>query len=199
MSARFALVKSREAMRRDFLPPEKRPAAYGYPARRSPAPYRGPGREERDLYDVLSPDAPAEAEELIEKLEDGDVSPSEVFSSLARTRLFADAFDDAEDYEILYLVPEDEKSDAPAELSLIGYDVCYPPDEELFSAVSDLFYYPLWRGADSSGREFAREYALLNSCGLFSDEKSARDFLAHYREYFKDDCLLPVAVYAETI
>ena len=197
MSARYALVKTREAMRRDFLPPEKQPAAYGYPSRRSPAPYRGLGREERDLYDVLSPDAPGEAEALVDQIEDGVRALSEVYSSLDATRLFASAFDDAEDYELLFLVPSGEAPEIPSGFRLIGYDVGYPTEEELFSAVSDLFFYPLWHGAAPARKEFSKEFAFLNDAGLFSDPKCASDFLAHYGAFFSEEDLLIIAVYAE--
>lgn len=197
MSGRFALVKSADAMARDFLPPEKRPAAYAYPPKPSARRYRGLGREERDLYDALAPDAPAEAAALVERLEEGEADFSDVLADPAAVRLFAAAFDDADEYELLWLVPAGETPPVPAGFHLLGFDVAYPICTELFSAVSDLFFFPLWHGADPGGRAYKAEFALLNKDGLFPDEKTAQAFLMRYAAGFSEPDLWVTAIYAE--
>lgn len=196
MSARFALVKRADVMARDFLPPEKHPAAYGYPAKRARLRYRGLGRDELDLYDTLSPDASPEACRLIDSIEDGETDLSDVLSETASANLYASAFDDAEDYELLFLVTFDDDIEIPAGFRLLGYDVSYLPEDELFSAVSDLFFYPLWHGADPTGKAYAAEFALLNASGLFPDAKTAAAFRDKYASDFHEDGLFVTAVFA---
>ena len=193
MKGRFALVRRYEIMREEFVFPEKLPFAYAYP-RRSPPDrvYRGLGREERDLYDPLSDGLSPEAALLIEKLEEGTLRPEEVFSDRETTLLFASAFEDAEEYELMYLASPGQE--APEDLALLGFDAGYEPEEELFSALSDLFFFPLWR-PDPGGKEFLREFRSLNGAGLFPDPEAVEAFIAHYAAFTGDGALVPLAVY----
>ena len=141
---RYALLKRYEIMRDEFVFPEKLPLAYAYP-RKKPLPfvYRGLGREERDLYDPLADPLPEEAAALIGRLEEGTLSLPALWENREKTLLYASCFDGAEDYECLFAAPPEE--DAPEDLVLLGFDAGYAPEEELFSAVSDLFFFPLWQ------------------------------------------------------
>lgn len=193
MTGRFALVKRYEFMREDYVFPEKLPFAYAYPGKAPPDRiYRGPGREERDLFDPLSDGLSPEAAFLVEKLEEGTLRPGEVFTDRDATLLFASAFARPGEYELLFLASPGQK--APEDLVLLGFDACYEPEEELFSALSDLFFFPLWR-PDPGGKEFLPEFRSLNGAGLFSDPEAAEAFIAHYAAFTGDGALIPLAVY----
>ena len=84
---------------------------------------------------------------------------------------------------------------APAGLVFLGYDAGYPPEEELFSAVSDLFFFPVWL-PDASGDSFLAAFRSLNENGLFRNTEAAESFAASYKRVFGDDALIPMAVYA---
>ena len=191
---RYALLKRYEIMRDEFVFPEKLPLAYAYPRKRPlPVVYRGIGREERDLYDSLSENMPKEAGALIRGLEEGSVSFPFLWNDRGKTLLYASAFHDAEDYECIFIATHEE--DAPAGLVFLGYDAGYPPEEELFSAVSDLFFFPVWL-PDASGDSFLAAFRSLNENGLFRNTEAAESFAASYKRVFGDDALIPMAVYA---
>ena len=191
---RYAILKRFEIMREEFVFPEKLPMAYAYPSKKPPKKlYRGLGREERDLFDPLAPALSPGGEELIAALEEGETPFSALWESREKTLLYAASFGDAEDYEIVYLASPDEK--APEDLLPLGFDAGYAPEEELFSAVSDLFFFPLWR-PDGGGKAFLREFESLNGNGLFSSPGEALALIHRYEETFGDDSLLPLAVYA---
>lgn len=190
---RYALLKRYEIMREEFVFPEKLPLAYAYP-RKKPLPfvYRGLGREERDLYDPLADPLPEEAAALIGRLEEGTLSLPALWEDREKTLLYASCFDGAEDYECLFAAPPEE--DAPEDLVLLGFDAGYAPEEELFSAVSDLFFFPLWQ-PDATGRAFSAEFRSLNENGLFRTPEEAGAFAARYETVFGDGALLPLAIY----
>ena len=191
---RFALLKRYEVMREEFVFPEKVPLAYAYPRKKpSPLIYRGLGREERDLYDPLTAPLPKDAAALIAQLEEGTLAFPDLLRDREMTLLYASAFDDAEDYECVFVAAPEES--APADLILLGYDVGYAPGEELFSAVSDLFFFPVWQ-PDTGGKAFLPEFRSLNENGLFRTPEEAGALCSRYEEAFGDGGLLVLAVYS---
>lgn len=197
MSSRFCVVKRFDVMYADFVPPERRPLAYAHPAKGKPRfRYLGLGREERDLYDTLSGDIDDAGEELIESLEDDLLSFEEIFSDEEETEYYASLFDDADAFEIMWLRDTGDSTPVPPGYVSLGYDVSYHPEGELFSAVADLFFFPVWHGADPSGKDFETEFASLNPNGLFSSPKSAEIFRAHYCSVFAESGLVVCEVFA---
>lgn len=193
---RFCVVKQFDAMYADFIPPERRPLAYAHPTKGKPKRiYLGMGREERDLYDTLAGDIDDAGEELIESLEDDLISFDEIFSDEEETENYASLFDDADAYEILWLRDTKDATPAPEGYVSLGYDVSYHLDRELFSAVCDLFFFPIWHGADPTGSEFEKEFAALNPNGLFDTQKNAEIFRAHYCQRFGESNLVICEVF----
>jgi len=190
---RYAILKRYEVMRETFVFPEKIPLAYAYP-RKKPLPliYRGLGREERDLYDPLADRISEASALLIDGLEEGSLSLHDLWQDREKTLSYASAFDGEEDYECVFVAGRDEI--VPDDLVLLGYDAGYAPEEELFSAVSDLFFFPVWH-PDASGRAFLGEFRSLNENGLFGSFEEALAFTARYGEAFGDNDVIPLAVF----
>jgi len=182
MKGLYLIVRRYESQYRLFEAPEKRPLYYAHPRKGKPAYcYRGLGREVLDYYDDLIEELSPEQEELLERLEEEETP----FKTLEEAILFRDSFEDAQDYEILWVTSGKEA--CPDKGRFLGFDVAIAPEQEPFSAVSDLFFFPLWHGADPTGHGFDEEFAGLNENGLFASSEAADSFIEHYRELFRED------------
>jgi len=184
MKGLYLIVRRYESQYRLFEAPEKRPLYYAHPRKGKPKiSYHGLGREVLDYYDDLIEDLTPAQEDLLEHMEENE-GP---FESLEDARLFLDAFEDAASFEILWVASVGEN--CPDKGEFLGYDVALPPEQEPFSAISDLFFFPLWQGADPTGHEFDTEFGQLNDHGLFKTAEEANSFTAHYEAAFQTDGL----------
>jgi len=190
MNGMYLIVRRYESQYRTFEAPEKRPLYYAHPRKGKPAgSYRGLGREVLDCYDDLIGDLSPEQESLLEELEE-----ERPFASLEEASLFLNAFEDAGVYEILWVAPAGEIY--PGKGEFLGFDAVLPPEQEPFSAVSDLFFFPVWQGADPTGHAFDTEFEKLNQNGLFSNEEEADAFISHYEKMFETDRLLCYGIWS---
>ncbi len=85
-----------------------------------------------------------------------------------------------ENCEIIYVKIVDSEDSKPEGMSFLGYDVCYPPDCNGFSAICDCMFLCRWHGCDENGTEFKKEFEMLNENGLFRNKEDAIHYLYHY-------------------
>ena len=84
------------------------------------------------------------------------------------------------DLEVILVRVAGSDADIPNGLSFLGYDVCYPPGSDGFSAICDCMFLCRWHGCDETGTEFADDFMRLNENGLFDSEQEAESYLCHY-------------------
>ncbi|MDD6175959.1 MAG: hypothetical protein PUC59_09425 [Firmicutes bacterium] len=82
--------------------------------------------------------------------------------------------------EIIYVNIFESGAAKPEGMSFLGYDVCYTPDGDGFSAICDCMFLCRWHGCDENGTEFKKEFDSLNANGLFDRPEDAIRYLYHY-------------------
>ena len=84
------------------------------------------------------------------------------------------------DLEVIFVRVAGSDADIPNGLNFLGYDVCYPPGGDGFSAICDCMFLCRWHGCDEAGTEFTEDFMRLNENGLFDSEQEAESYLCHY-------------------
>lgn len=82
--------------------------------------------------------------------------------------------------EVIFVKVTDSDSTVPDGLTFLGFDVCFTPDGDGFSAICDCMFLCRWHGCDESGTEFAENFAALNDNGLFDSKQQAERYLYRY-------------------
>ena len=96
------------------------------------------------------------------------------------TREIFQSLSNRNDLELIFVRAAGSDTDIPNGLSFLGYDVCYPPGGDGFSAICDCMFLCRWHGCDENGTEFADDFMQLNENGLFDSEQEAESYLCHY-------------------
>lgn len=193
LTQRYCVVKKFTAQYNQFLK-EKRSSAgfYAHPRKSTPRKdiriYLGLGREERDIYDEPGAGLSDEEEKLLELIEEDQYTADKIKSDREFAEKYNDLFEDAKDYELIFARIKDTGTDGasekvPANMQFIGYDVTFDLNTELFSAISDSMFFPVWKGCDPDGTAFAESYKKLNKYGLFDNTESAGEFMKLYGSY----------------
>lgn len=84
------------------------------------------------------------------------------------------------DLEVIFVRAAGSDADIPYGLHFLGYDVCYPPGGDGFSAICDCMFLCRWHGCDEAGTEFTDDFMRLNENGLFDSKQEAEIYLRHY-------------------
>ena len=74
----------------------------------------------------------------------------------------------------------DSGESIPQGLDFLGYDACYTPDSDGFSAICDCMFLCRWHGCDETGMAFADDFGRLNTHGLFRSKRETEDYLCRY-------------------
>ena len=80
---------------------------------------------------------------------------------------------DRNDLEVIFVRAAGSDADIPYGLHFLGYDVCYPPGGDGFSAICDCMFLCRWHGCDEAGTEFTDDFMRLNENGLFDSKQEA--------------------------
>lgn len=98
--------------------------------------------------------------------------------------------------ETIFVRVADSGESIPQGLDFLGYDACYTPDSDGFSAICDCMFLCRWHGCDETGTAFADDFGRLNTHGLFRSKRETEDYLCRYlmQEWAEtgDFCVLEV-------
>lgn len=82
--------------------------------------------------------------------------------------------------EMIFIRITGSDDTVPTGMEFLGFDVCYTPDSDGFSAICDCMFLCRWHGCDQNGTEFTEEFERLNENGLFDSKEDAVKYLYHY-------------------
>ena len=106
-----------------------------------------------------------------------DTDASKTYDEMRETY---QSLSDRNDLEVIFVRAAGSDADIPYGLHFLGYDVCYPPGGDGFSAICDCMFLCRWHGCDEAGTEFTDDFMRLNENGLFDSKQEAEIYLRHY-------------------
>lgn len=182
-SAMFVTAQKYDVLYKKALPRfANAPRVYGLPCYEEPLHvYLGTDRDGLDFCDRLKTELSYEQTEIALKLYEDFSYGYELMTGEETALQFLSSFEEAENYELIWVRNHGCTDAVPVGYELLGYDVSYLPDYGgSFSMICDAMFICRHHGCDPEGTLFADDFAKLNEKGLFDTWQEAYDYMVKY-------------------
>ncbi len=180
----FATVKKYDVLYKEELPRFQKASLdiYGLPFADVPKKtYCGPGRMGLDLTDNHKLLLSSAQKDLIDQIQNDYYFADTLMLNESTALQYINLYENADDYELIWLRSIGSKTQIPTEYKFVGYDISCPADYQgAFSIICDCMFNCRWHGCDEQGTLFATDYDKLNENGLFDEWQDAYNYMVKY-------------------
>lgn len=143
--------------------------------------YNGADRQGLDVTSKTKKQLSNDEKQILDKFYKNVYYADELMESEDTALCFLNLFEEAENYDLLWVKSTYSKDSVPNGYKFIGYDITYIPDfSGAFSIICDCMFLPRWHGFDDEGTLFIPDFYKLNNDGLFNTKEDAYSYMIKY-------------------